>query len=118
MKTPIPHHKFPTVYLVDDQIAYVTDNERDAEALSCNTECFVVVDRKLFAVSPSRLSASVDQTPEAPKTPRRSNVRGVLNALDTSDTQVVWESRTPNGIQDALGAQGVSGSSDIYTADL
>ncbi len=64
----LPHQKLPLYFLVDDQIEYVTDNERDAEALACSTDGRVVVETRARAALASNVSdVSNVQTSQTPK---------------------------------------------------
>lgn len=87
----LPHQKLPVYFRVDDQIEYVTDNERDAEALGCSTGRRVVVESRVRAELPSNVSnVQPLQTSERPDvsdvqtshTPQRSDVP----SIQTSET--------------------------------
>ncbi|MDB5341991.1 MAG: hypothetical protein JWP89_368 [Schlesneria sp.] len=105
MPSLLPHRVLPTAYFVDQQIAYVTDNDRDAEALSCRVDGTVIIKRELPR-SPSR------QTFQSPKRSGRSNVR---NVSPTADVSGVSESETFQYVSDA---PDISNVSDVSTLDL
>ncbi len=109
MTTPLPHRRFPTAYASDQQIVYVTDNDRDAEALSCEMESPVVSDWRNPSIHQFGSTIIIRQTSQTFETSRRSNARNVSDVRDVSD---VSESAP------ATNAPDVSDSSDVQTSRL
>ena len=84
----LPHQKLPVYFLVDDQIEYVTDNERDAEALGCSTGGRVVVDTTIRAALASNVSdVQTFQTSERPDVPNVQTSETFQNLLDKSEAR-------------------------------
>lgn len=86
----LPSHKtkFPTGFLADQQIAYVTDNHRDAEAIRFTIDSPVVIRRRRESALGAPLLSSTDgqpsrpsQTSGRPKLPDGSDVEGISAAL-------------------------------------
>lgn len=121
MSTPLTHQRFPTAHLFQEQIAYVTDNDRDAEALSCETEYPVVVKRPKNAFaepSSERQDVPTLQTSDASE---HSNVR---NTSDASDIQNVFDVSGDANVSDVSSVENlpdvpdVCDIPDIQTSDL
>lgn len=111
MSSPLAHRILPIAYFVDQQIEYVTDNDRDAEALSCRVEGTVIVKRELQR-SPGRQKAVGNQTFQTPKRSGRSNVSNISPAPDVSG---VSESETFRYISSVPDAPDIS---NVSTLDL
>lgn len=113
MHSPLPLRRFPTAYVSDQQIAYVTDNDRDAEALSCEMECPVVSDRRNQRFHPPYSTIIIRQTSQTPGTSRRSDVRNVPNVSSVpgvSDILSVSPLTNSSDVSDALGVSGTQTS--------
>lgn len=113
----LPYRSIPVYFLVDDQIEYVTDNERDAEALSCNTGRRVVVSKnRMSAVGETNVSNVSDvQTFETPGRPAPSDVPDVLLRTDSLGVPDVQESET---FQSFRNVSDVADVSDVSSIDL
>lgn len=115
MQSSFPHRVLPIAYFVDKQIAYVTDNDRDAEALSCRVEGTVVVNRGESPRSPARQPAVSKPTFQTPQRSGRSNVRNASRTRDVSDAS---ESETLQYIPNTSEVPDISDVSSVSTLDL
>lgn len=106
MTSPIPHRRFPTAMVSNQQIVYVTDNDRDAEALSCEMESPVVSDLRNPSTRLGYSTIIIRQTSKTLGTSRRSNVSDVRKVFKTSSTT------------DSPNASDVSDSSNVQTFTL
>lgn len=113
MSTTRSRSKFPTAYLSGQQIQYVAENPRDAEAVSSSVECPVVLanaqELRAFGQSKRRKSLGVSDV---------QSVQEVLDALgdpnvsEVLDVPGVSESAS---VSDALDDSDVS---DVQASDL
>ncbi len=111
MSLSISHQRFPIAYLLHEQIAYVTDNDRDAEALSCETEYPVVIKRpKETSVEPftERPNVPTLQTSEISE---RSNVQ---DASDAPDILNVSDVSSDANVSDVPGVENHPDALDVY----
>ena len=107
MPTSLPHRPLAPTIARDEQIAYVTDNVRDAEALGSRTECQVVLERRTLTV------ASRHQTFQTSETPRRSKRPGVSNVSGVRDVSDVWSDSNVSDILNRAHVPNVSRVSDV-----
>lgn len=79
MTLPRRKQKLPVARLPDRQIAYVADNQRDAEALGFSVDSPIIVRRQPHRSTPTPLSAGVDDD--------TSQTSGRFRRPDASDVQ-------------------------------
>lgn len=115
MLPSLPLRKRPVKNLTIRQIAYVTDNDRDAEAICHSTDSPVVLTRDAREPLRTVRNVTLPQASQTLGTSRRFGSRNVFNAQGVSNVRNVETLETP---QDFSGISDAHDASDVQTPDL